>query len=122
MISALFTRLVPLVTAAYTVTEGEAIMEDILVVVREIRTEIELRGVATVVALDMAEDQKIPIDTFQDYLREKLIARDRDPSLDFWGNPYAIVDLDGTWLVYSYGADGESGTEDDIDRKVDLSF
>jgi hypothetical protein len=122
VISALSSRLIPLVLAVGVASESEDIQEQILSVVREVRTEVELRGIAQVVALDLAEDQSVPVDAFQDYLREKMIAHEKDPSIDVWETPYGLVDIDGSWIVYSCGPDKEAGTDDDIDRKVDLSF
>ena len=50
---------------------------------------------------------------FRQFIRESMTAK-RDPSLDFWENPYTLEEYGGHYEIISFGPDGDNESDDDI--------
>jgi hypothetical protein len=112
-------RLLPLALVLYFAANSGGEVRSLLGIGHQLRAEMELASIAGVVSADLAEDRPIPLDGFEDYLRERMKARARDPALDPWGYPYGILLYEGRYTVYSLGPDSVPDTEDDVEVAVE---
>ena len=79
-------------------------------------TQHELANIRTSFRLDMITDN-LPNDVvrnFDEYIQSRMHADGRNPAIDFWGNPYGIIEWPDEYEFWSYGPDGIDDTEDDV--------
>ena len=76
--------------------------------------QLELAQIRTAFTTEMAFGNlhKVKKD-FRQFIRESMTAK-RDPSLDFWENPYTLEEYDDHFEIISFGPDGENETDDDV--------
>ncbi len=126
-----FMKMMPIVAmgiaggvGAKAMKEGAEVVDKFQVAATQ---NVEIRGIADAVAMDYTDNNpSLPIDNFSDFLRENMRTADgqppkRDPSLDPWGTPYVLFQVNKGFKVLSAGPDKLYETEDDLTHLYDLS-
>ncbi len=76
--------------------------------------QLELAQIRTAFTTEMAFGKLATVKKdFRQFIRESMTAK-RDPSLDFWENPYTLEEYKDHFEIVSFGPDGDSGSDDDI--------
>jgi hypothetical protein len=76
--------------------------------------QLELAQIRTAFVTEMAFGKaRAAKKDFRQFIRDSMTAK-RDPSLDFWDNPYTLDEYADHYEIVSFGPDGEEETDDDI--------
>ncbi len=116
----MFTRLMklmPLLAAGGAVTGAGGdlgqVQERFLGVIKEVKTQTEMRAIVKVMRLDIISGEAMPRDVTK-YARANMDSQGTDPGHDSWGMPYSLERTsEGTFLV-SCGPDTDCGSDDDV--------
>jgi hypothetical protein len=85
-------------------------------------TQYEISTISRFVVYNAIGKNKVPTpQNFRQYLRETMQSS-RDPSLDYWDQPYIMQRKGKTVIILSSGPDKKRGTADDIKQEFSLPF
>ena len=115
MISTLM-KLTPLLAAGVAMGGGSEEMkklgEEVVNVVKELKTTSEMGSLAKMVYIDLQFDEGMPQDIAA-YARENMDSQGTDPGVDSWGTEWQLYEEDGAYFIQSCGADETCGSDDD---------
>jgi hypothetical protein len=85
-------------------------------------TQYEISTISRFIVYNAVGKNKVPTpQNFRQYLRETMQSS-RDPSLDYWDQPYILLRKGKTFTVISSGPDKKRGTADDIKQEISVPF